>query len=127
MGSHPSSQPDHEDLWEINRFVQEVEQVRQALGLDASTVVLLGHSWGGILAMEYALLHQQQLKGLLIPHPMDPVVMAAMAEALPKARHLHGPEGRPMALVDDPAVVMRGLIDFLHPVDRGTVAAPTAR
>ncbi|WP_411871195.1 alpha/beta fold hydrolase [Vulcanococcus limneticus] len=127
LGSHPSSQPDHEDLSEINRFGQEVEQVRQALGLDASNVVLLGHSRGGILAVEYALQHQQQLKGLLIPHPMDPLVMAAMAEALPKGRHLHGPEGRPMALVDDPAVVMRGLIDFLHPVDRGTLAAPTAR
>jgi len=77
--------------------------------------------------MEYALQRQQQLKGLLIPHPMDPLVMAAMAEALPKGRHLHGPGGSPMAMTDDPAVVMRGLIDCLHPLDRGTLAATAAR
>ncbi|MCP9817176.1 proline iminopeptidase-family hydrolase [Synechococcus sp. GreenBA-s] len=245
LGSLHSSQPDHPDLWEINRFVEEVEQVRLALGLEASNFFLLGHSWGGILAMEYALQHQQQLKGLvisnmvwsvpeynryaeqhfinalpaevlaelqaieaaedydnprymelLIPYhyehhvlrrpygqwpdsvlrafdhinpkvyipmqgpselgargklaqwdrradlaqiqvptltigaahdTMDPQVMAAMAEALPKGRHLHCPEGSHMAMVDDQAVYMRGLIDFLHQVDRGTLAAPTAR
>jgi proline iminopeptidase len=66
LGSHHSSQPDHADLWEIERFVDEVEQVRQALALDGSNFFLLGHSWGGILAIEYALRHQQHLKGLII-------------------------------------------------------------
>jgi proline iminopeptidase len=66
LGSHHSSQPDHADLWEIGRFVDEVEQVRQALALDGSNFFLLGHSWGGILAIEYALRHQQHLKGLII-------------------------------------------------------------
>ena len=66
LGSHHSSQPDHADLWEIGRFVDEVEQVRQALALDGSNFFLLGHSWGGILAIEYALRHQQYLKGLII-------------------------------------------------------------
>ncbi len=66
LGSHHSSQPDHADLWEIERFVDEVEQVRQALALDGSNFFLLGHSWGGILAIEYALRHQQHLKGLVI-------------------------------------------------------------
>jgi len=66
LGSHHSSQPDHADLWEIERFVDEVEQVRQALALDGSNFFLLGHSWGGILAIEYALRHQQYLKGLVI-------------------------------------------------------------
>ncbi|MCP9878348.1 proline iminopeptidase-family hydrolase [Cyanobium sp. A1C-AMD] len=66
LGSHHSSQPDHADLWEIERFVDEVEQVRQALALDGNNFFLLGHSWGGILAIEYALRHQQHLKGLII-------------------------------------------------------------
>jgi len=66
LGSHHSSQPDHADLWEIGRFVDEVEQVRQALALDGSNFFLLGHSWGGILAIEYALRYQQYLKGLII-------------------------------------------------------------
>ena len=66
LGSAYSDQPDEPDLWELPRFVEEVEQVRQALGLDRSNFYLLGHSWGGILAMEYALKYQQHLKGLVI-------------------------------------------------------------
>ena len=46
--------------------MDEVEQVRQALALDGSNFFLLGHSWCGILAIEYALRHQQYLKGLII-------------------------------------------------------------
>jgi proline iminopeptidase len=53
LGSAWSDQPDLPDLWELPRFVEEVEQVRQALRLDRETFYLLGHSWGGILAMEY--------------------------------------------------------------------------
>ena len=53
------------------RFVDEVEQVRQALGLDSSNFVLLGQSWGGLLAMEYAVHHQQHLKGLVISNMMS--------------------------------------------------------
>ena len=70
LGSHYSDQPDVAELWEIPRFVDEVEQVRLALGLDASSFFLLGHSWGGILAIEYALRHQQHLKGLIISNMM---------------------------------------------------------
>jgi proline iminopeptidase len=70
LGSAYSDQPDAPELWEIPRFVEEVEQVRQALGLDQSNFFLLGHSWGGILAMEYALKYQQHLKGLIISNMM---------------------------------------------------------
>ena len=70
LGSHYSDQPDIPELWEIPRFVDEVEQVRAALGLDASNFFLLGHSWGGILALEYALRHQGRLKGLVISNMM---------------------------------------------------------
>ncbi|MFD2247506.1 proline iminopeptidase-family hydrolase [Pontibacter ruber] len=73
LGSHYSDQPDDTSLWEPDRFVEEVEQVRQALGLDKSNFFLLGHSWGGILAMEYALKYQQHLKGLIISNMMSSV------------------------------------------------------
>jgi len=53
-------------LWTIERFVEEVEQVRQALELNRDNFYLLGNSWGGLLAMEYALKHQEELKGLII-------------------------------------------------------------
>ena len=70
LGSFYSDQPEDPDLWEIPRFVDEVDQVRQALGLGPDNFFLLGHSWGGILAMEYALRHQDQLKGLVISNMM---------------------------------------------------------
>lgn len=70
LGSYYSDQPEHDDLWELPRFVDEVEQVRVSLGLDADNFFLLGHSWGGILAMEYALSHQRHIKGLVISNMM---------------------------------------------------------
>jgi proline iminopeptidase len=73
LGSFYSDQPDEPDLWQVDRFVDEVEQVRLALGLDAGNFFLLGHSWGGILATEYALEYQQHLKGLVISNMMSSI------------------------------------------------------
>jgi proline iminopeptidase len=70
LGSYYSDQPTDPDLWETDRFVEEVEQVRQALGLGPDNFYVLGHSWGGILAMEYALKYQDNLKGLIISNMM---------------------------------------------------------
>lgn len=66
LGSYYSDQPTDSSLWTTERFVEEVEQVRQAIGADSTNFYVLGNSWGGILAMEYALKYQQNLKGLLI-------------------------------------------------------------
>jgi proline iminopeptidase len=71
LGSFRSDRPADSSLWQLDRFVDEVEQVRQALGLDRTNFVLLGQSWGGLLAMEYALHHQQHLKGLVISNMMS--------------------------------------------------------
>ena len=66
LGSAYSDQPDDPSLWDLPRFVEEVEQVRVALHLNHDNFYLLGHSWGGILALEYAFKYQQNLKGLII-------------------------------------------------------------
>ena len=71
LGSGFSDQPDEPSLWDLNRFVEEVEQVRLALRLDRGNFVLYGHSWGGILAIEYALHHQEHLRGLVISNMMS--------------------------------------------------------
>ncbi|GAB3227794.1 proline iminopeptidase-family hydrolase [Hymenobacter seoulensis] len=63
LNSYYSDKTDDKSVWEINRFVEEVEQVRQGLGLD--NFYLLGHSWGGMLALEYAAKYPQHLKGLI--------------------------------------------------------------
>lgn len=70
LGSYYSDQPDEPDLWRTERFVDEVEQVRTALGLGPENFFLFGQSWGGILAIEYALAHGENLKGLIISNMM---------------------------------------------------------
>ena len=73
LGSFYSDRPDDDALYELPRFVEEVEQVRKALGLDHDNFCLLGHSWGGILATEYALKYQQHLKRLIISNMMSSI------------------------------------------------------
>ncbi len=70
LGSGNSDRPTDTALWSLPRFVEEVEQVRRALGLGPDNFCLLGQSWGGILAMEYALKYQQHLKALVISNMM---------------------------------------------------------
>lgn len=70
LGSANSDQPKEPELWDLPRFVEEVEQVRQALKLDKNNFYLFGHSWGGVLAIDYALQYQQHLKGLIISNMM---------------------------------------------------------
>ena len=73
LGSAFSDQPDESSLWALDRFVDEVEQVRQALGLEPENFVLYGQSWGGILAIEYALAYPERLKGVVISNMMSDV------------------------------------------------------
>lgn len=70
LGSYYSDQPNDSSLWTTERFVEEVEEVRKALGLNNQNFYLLGSSWGGILAMEYAIKYQENLKGLIISNMM---------------------------------------------------------
>jgi proline iminopeptidase len=70
LGSYLSDRPEEPELWDTPRFVEEVEQVRQGLGLGKENFYLYGQSWGGILAIEYALKYQQHLKGLVISNMM---------------------------------------------------------
>jgi proline iminopeptidase len=70
LGSYYSDQPKDSSLWTLPRFVDEVEQVRKAINADSSNFYVLGNSWGGILAMQYALQYQQNLKGLIIANMM---------------------------------------------------------
>jgi proline iminopeptidase len=64
LGSYNSDQPTDMKLWDIDRFREEVEEVRNFLNLDQ--FYLFGSSWGGFLSIEYALKYQSALKGLII-------------------------------------------------------------
>ncbi|SEK35003.1 proline iminopeptidase [Roseateles sp. YR242] len=81
LGVNNSDQPDDTSLWTVPRYLEEVEEVRRALGLDQ--FVLFGHSWGGVLAIEYALKHPLALKGLVISN-----MVAGMQAYLQRINHL---------------------------------------
>jgi proline iminopeptidase len=73
LGCGNSDNPQDTTMWDLPRYVEEVEQVRQALDLNNENFYILGHSWGGILALEYALKYQDRLKGLIISNMMASV------------------------------------------------------
>ena len=64
LGCGFSDRPDDPSLWTVDRFRDEIEQVRRALGLER--FVVYGQSWGGILAIEYALAYPQHVSRLVI-------------------------------------------------------------
>ena len=73
LGSYYSDQPEDLSLWNLERFVEEVEQVRVALDLNDDNFYLYGQSWGGILAMQYALKYQDNIKGLIISNMVSSI------------------------------------------------------
>jgi proline iminopeptidase len=91
VDSTNSNKPSDPKLWTIERFRDEVEAVRKGLGLEQ--FYLLGHSWGGMLAIEYSLAYRENLKGLVISN------MAAGTQAY--ERHLA--ELRAVLLTPQPA------------------------
>ncbi|NPA36832.1 MAG: proline iminopeptidase-family hydrolase [Chlorobi bacterium] len=99
-----SDQPGDTSLWTVDRYVDEVEQVRKAIGADSSDFYLLGHSWGGILAMEYALKYQKNLKGLIISN-----MMASIPAYIKYANDVLGPELDPEILKEIKELEAKGL------------------
>jgi proline iminopeptidase len=87
LESYYSDQPNDSALWTVKRYVNEVEQVRVALGLNKDNFYLYGSSWGGILCMEYALKYQNNLKGLIISN-----MMASIPDYVDYANNVLGPQ-----------------------------------
>jgi proline-specific peptidase len=63
MGSDKSQVPKNKSLLNVEHYVEEVEAVRVAL--DLGKISLIGQSWGGMLAMAYALKYQSNLRCLV--------------------------------------------------------------
>lgn len=77
LGSFYSDQPDYSDpqiaakYLTYDYFLEEVEEVRQKLGLD--NFYLIGQSWGGLLVQMYAVKYDQHLKGAIISSMVDEI------------------------------------------------------
>ena len=108
LGSYYSDQPEEPSLWDLDRFVDELEQVRKALKLDNTNFFLYGQSWGGILAMEYALKYQQHLKGLVISN-----MVASIPEYMKYAEEVLGPQ-MPKEVYDE-VMAMEAKEDYGNP------------
>ena len=87
LDSYYSDKPNDSTLWTTEHYVEEVEQVRKALNLTNDNFFLLGQSWGGILAMEYALKYQDNLKGLIVSN-----MVASVPEYNKYAQEVLGPQ-----------------------------------
>ncbi len=87
LGCGESDRPDDPSLWRADRFVDELETLRAHLGLERFD--LYGHSWGGMLATDYALAHQQKLRSLILASTIADAdllkrEMGRLLEALPQ-------------------------------------------
>jgi proline iminopeptidase len=67
LGGGKSDRPQDPTLWRIERFVEELAQVRRALGIDR--VHILGHSWGAMLAVDYMLTEPPGVQSLILDGP----------------------------------------------------------
>src|SRR6185437_5909303 len=64
LGCGRSSTPSNPSMWTVDLYKEEIDVVRTALGLDH--IHLLGQSWGGMLAMEYAIAQPKGVASLVI-------------------------------------------------------------
>lgn len=68
LDSGRSDHPENPANWRVPRFVEEAEAVRR--GLKVNRWHLLGHSWGGTIALEYGARRPRALAGLVLASPL---------------------------------------------------------
>ena len=87
LGCGESDRSSDTSLWRADRFVEELETLRAHLGLEGFD--LYGHSWGGMLATDYALAHREHLRSLVLASTIADAdllkrEMARLLEAFPQ-------------------------------------------
>ena len=108
LGCGNSDRPDDPDLWTVDLFVDELQTLRDALGLER--IHLLGTSWGSMLAIEYALTQPEGLVSLGLNSP--PTASETwMAEAARLRDEL--PEQHRRALVEHEAAGTKDHPDYV--------------
>jgi proline-specific peptidase len=114
LGCGRSDCPDEPDRWHLPRFVKEVDYVRQAL--DLKDVVILGQSWGGMLAIEYMLTHPLGVAGLVLSNSLaNSILWAAeikeLTHQLPEP-HLSAIKAAESGSITDPQAYQRAVLAF---------------
>jgi len=105
LGAGRSDRPTDTSLWRIDRFISELESIREALGLEE--LHILGHSWGSMLAVDYMLTKPDGVRSLILASPAISVrrwaedadrLIAQMPEELQRTIEHHEASGT----TDDP-------------------------
>ncbi|RYH07597.1 proline iminopeptidase-family hydrolase [Tropicimonas sp. IMCC6043] len=100
LGCGRSDQPDDPTLWTVERFCDEVDEVRDALGL--AECHILGQSWGGWLAIEWLLRRPKGVKSAVLASTSSSTrqfvteaqrLIGQMSEAEREALRIHGAAG----------------------------------
>jgi proline-specific peptidase len=116
LGSGRSSKPSDPSLWTLELFLAELANVREALGLEQ--VHLLGHSWGGMLAQEYALTQPEGLVSLVLSSTLSSATLwreesLRLRAALPSETRVPLDAHEAAGTTDDPEYE-RAIFEFLH-------------
>jgi len=116
LGSGNSSRPSDRSLWTVELFLAELDAVRQALGLDRFH--LLGHSWGGMLAQEYALTQPDGLVGLVLSSTLSSAALwreesLRLRAELPREIAAQLDRHEESGTTNDPEYE-RAMLEFLH-------------
>jgi proline-specific peptidase len=110
LGCGRSDQPDDTSLWRVERFVEELGIVRRELGLDQ--VHLLGQSWGGMLAIEYALTQPRGLVSLILASTLSSMPMwVAGSEWVIFENSSH------MAHIEEPELYLPAVQSFIERIE----------
>ena len=88
LGAGNSDQPHNPALWSVDLYKEELASVRRSLELDR--LHLFGSSWGGMLAMEYALTQPAGLASLVLAS--SPASMRQWVEEANRLRDALPPE-----------------------------------
>jgi C-terminal peptidase prc len=81
-----TSPPGDASNYSLLKYVEDLESVRQVVG--AESVHLLGHSWGGVVALRYVTVHPQRVRSLVLMGSGAPGAEAMRAAQANKAQRV---------------------------------------
>lgn len=93
----------------LTGFVEDIEQIRQKLGYDRLNI--FGHSWGGLIAMKYAIAHDEKVDHLILSNSMAPSAADWQAENLEAAKNINEEDQRRLDVI-----VSSGLLRSAEPI-----------
>lgn len=126
-GTGGSTGPVTPDEVTFDHFVEDIDRIREAMGWERLTV--LGHSWGAILAVAYAMAHEDRLDGMILMSPAEPGTEFAAQAQLNQQQSRSEEDGRRLREIMSSEAFAAGdpeaVSEVFRIAFRGTLADPT--